>query len=362
MSEDHWTENEDTLARFVLNQMDAAERAPLKEHLRTCELCKQAVRAEQQLVAGARRLGRDELKERLSERVGEQTEFPWLRVVGVAAAIVVLVSIGVYNRWFMMQQREETSPQIAQQSESIEERKGEANQNITIVPSQPQEPLGKTKSITQEARARKQESRAAKQKETKLRAPNQNEVVSVPQTAQQPMAEVESQVAAKAQMLDKTAQADHATTQELWVNGNVLPTNAAPLEETADGRKDDRATTMMKAQRNKPAAVGQQPTATLQLNGQTLILRQQPLDSLPPTQQQQGYSATRMIPTQMKQSAQTLEITLYLDTPLDDTELRSAAIQTVSDDSILVNFPHRRIAYRVPSEWGAKVRTATQQR
>jgi hypothetical protein len=346
MSEDHWTENEDTLARFVLSKMNAAERAPLEEHLRTCEICKQAVRTEQQLASGARRLGRDELKGRLRGRVGASAEFPWLRVAGVAAAIVILVSIGVYNRWFMTQQTQEVSNQIAQQSESLSERKIEQNQAVQIVPSQPQE-------LPREARGKKQEAKSAptsKEAEQKLAQP----LAAAPEPSKELGADI------KVQALDKAMSADHAAAQEIWVNGNVLPSNAAPLEEAAGERKDDRAQTMMKAQRNEAAVAGQPPMATLQLNGQTLILRQQSLDSLPATQQ--GFSPTRAIPTKMKLSNETLELTLYLDTPLDEAELLSATIQPVSDDSILINFPRRRIAYRVPLEWGAKLRTATQQR
>ena len=80
--ETHWTKNTDKLERFVLDRLDSAERSELENHLRTCETCQEAVRAEQQIVAGVRRLGRDELKLRLKQHIesGATKRIPWRQI------------------------------------------------------------------------------------------------------------------------------------------------------------------------------------------------------------------------------------------------------------------------------------------
>ena len=98
----HWTTDEHLLAQYVLGQLDARQAAELEKHLRDCAQCRDAVAAEQHLAAGVRRAGRDALKGRLAKRLDQKrTGTNWYRVAGVAAAFVVLLSVGIYNKWFV---------------------------------------------------------------------------------------------------------------------------------------------------------------------------------------------------------------------------------------------------------------------
>src|SRR5713101_2936706 len=57
----HWSDDTELLERFVLNRLEPAKRQELEAHLRVCETCQRAVRAEQELVAGVRRLGSESI-------------------------------------------------------------------------------------------------------------------------------------------------------------------------------------------------------------------------------------------------------------------------------------------------------------
>ncbi|MBI3788218.1 MAG: zf-HC2 domain-containing protein, partial [Ignavibacteriales bacterium] len=76
--------------RFVLNRIEPNERKTLEAHLAVCGACRLAIRSEQEFVAGVRRFGRDELKARLKQRIGEtkSRQLSWAQVISVAAAIV----------------------------------------------------------------------------------------------------------------------------------------------------------------------------------------------------------------------------------------------------------------------------------
>lgn len=99
----HWTADEDLVERYVMGRLPSAEVAELEKHLSDCARCREAVDAERQIVDGIRRAGRDALKRRLAQRVhnGRPSGVSWYRIAGVAAAIVFLVTIGIYNKWFL---------------------------------------------------------------------------------------------------------------------------------------------------------------------------------------------------------------------------------------------------------------------
>ena len=97
----HWTTDEHLLAHYVLGRVDPAQRSGLEQHLRDCPECRGAVEAEQQLAAGVRRAGRDGMKRRLVQHLNQKRiETNWFKIAGVAAALVLLLTVGIYNKWF----------------------------------------------------------------------------------------------------------------------------------------------------------------------------------------------------------------------------------------------------------------------
>jgi len=114
----HVTGDADALERYVLNLMTANERSQWENHLRECAGCREIVRSELMIVQGVRRAGRDALKQRLRDRLyhspGDRVGIPWVRIVSIAATIVLLVGIGIYGRWLYLR-----TPQEAGKSERV---------------------------------------------------------------------------------------------------------------------------------------------------------------------------------------------------------------------------------------------------
>ena len=95
----HWTTDEHLLAQYVLGQLDHSRRAGLEQHLRDCSQCRDAVDAERLLAAGVKRAGRDAMKHRLASSVHQkQPGANWYQVAGIAAVVILLITVGIYNR------------------------------------------------------------------------------------------------------------------------------------------------------------------------------------------------------------------------------------------------------------------------
>ena len=98
----HWAQDEDLVEQFVLGRPEPPEVEKLERHLSECDECLKLVTRERTLAAGIRRAGRDSLKRSLSQTIDQRksSSANWYRVAGVAAGIVLLVTLGIYNRWF----------------------------------------------------------------------------------------------------------------------------------------------------------------------------------------------------------------------------------------------------------------------
>ena len=117
----HWTENEDLLERFVKGNVADQELTALSQHLSDCRICRGRVDMERRISLGIRRLNRDERKASIRRGVDTETRnIPWPRLLSIAAVIVVLTGIGLYNRWFFQARRE---PNEQRHTEIAEQKK-----------------------------------------------------------------------------------------------------------------------------------------------------------------------------------------------------------------------------------------------
>ena len=93
----------DLLERYVLGRLGPDERTRVEELLQKSSAWRDALKREQILAAGIRRLGRATIKQRLSERLRTSVHYatPWPRIALAAAVMVVVVGVGFLNRWFV---------------------------------------------------------------------------------------------------------------------------------------------------------------------------------------------------------------------------------------------------------------------
>ena len=102
MTAHHIADDPGRLEELVLGRLSDAERAEVEAHASGCERCARAIRNEQLLTAGAKRMGRDILKERLKAALEEPTlGIPWVRILSAAAVLFLLVGVGWLNHWFI---------------------------------------------------------------------------------------------------------------------------------------------------------------------------------------------------------------------------------------------------------------------
>jgi len=97
----HWAKSEELLENYVLDRIDASLRQELQQHLASCRECRELVEEETILAAGIRGAGAMEVKERLRSMIkGKESDVPWPHILSIAAALFLIIGIGIYNRWF----------------------------------------------------------------------------------------------------------------------------------------------------------------------------------------------------------------------------------------------------------------------
>lgn len=98
---DHFSENPELLESYVLGRLDAPTMASCAAHERECRTCREAVAREQMLAAGIRRAGRNALKARIASGATPTSRDLWPAILSAAAVVVVMIGVGISERWFV---------------------------------------------------------------------------------------------------------------------------------------------------------------------------------------------------------------------------------------------------------------------
>ncbi len=351
----HWTKDDEMLERFVLNRLNAVERVEAEQHLRTCEICRQAVRTEQELAAGIRRLGRDQLKEKMSlqiERLDER-KVPWPKIVSVAAMIGILLCVGVYNRWFVSKENVQPTfmtKSIPNKADSLSSQDHRLDKNE---PAQPGTRL-KDEGAVSSARVQNEQPRAKElQRDATTRLESNGKKTQTlepaPPSPQGNAAVSEKQKAMQAGEMVNGDQmnATQPLENSIWIEGTQL-SSISETEHNAitygfEKRKEADKNSLNRAEKLQGG---------VKLRQREIVLKQQPASLLPPSRQQaQKTSGHEPIQTLLEQTANGLQLTLYLPTGVAEESLQNANIQQIGDDSLVVNLPEQQIGYKLPPGW-----------
>lgn len=375
----HWTDDPELLEQFALNRTEASARAGLELHLRSCEQCRNAVEAERTLAAGVRMLGRDQLKTRLKHRLEEPAKhIPWPRIMSAAAVIAVIVVVGVYNHWFESQElqqmsaddnlaiRQEEQPVVTQELDRTEgddvrfKRKLEAGKEAPSAELTPESsPQSLKNRRTGEVRAGVEEiaKSSTEKSEAASRASGDKEAV-VLRGAAEPQRDAyrEREFAASPAL-----RAD--ASEGIWVEGTLLAESGDYFMEDQPketGKRDQNELGRAKDESvfNKKALVSKSHIA----GGQAPQVSQRPQSSLPATKQkQQKLSSANTVTTLFERTKDGVNMTIFSDIPLHQSDLDNATVEQVTEDSLIVQLAQQKIGYRIPAGWmtqkGAKVET-----
>lgn len=342
----HWTSDPDLVERYVLNRIDSAERSQLGDHLQVCEECARVVRTEEVLIAGIRAHGRAALKSRLKERFATRRgrEFSWYQLAGAAAAIVVLITVGVHNRWFMtegVQQSPETLEMVQEeQSVPLREQTDAEKRDDGVLMDQRGD----------EARRRVQRSptvspgqgRGAPQLQMKYEGAPAPVAESV-----SPRGPVE-----RYSLSAKPAPLSIMTLQknpEVWLEGRILegrsrPSQGLDRQDRAEEESKKKAAEMTGVRTSRDRA--RMVEDANQQEG--LQLFQRPLADLPQSQQATRSKDSESVPALLERSDSLAQLTLFLDPLHPETDLDRAAIEQVTGDSIVIGVGAQRIGFKIP--------------
>ncbi|MDL1893136.1 zf-HC2 domain-containing protein [Sphingobacteriales bacterium CHB3] len=357
--ETHWTDDGELIERFILNELNPEERNELEDHLRICEVCKKAVRREQLLIAGIRRSGREAFKARLKQKVGTlpETRTPWVHIISAAALVVIITSVGIYNRWF---QSLEISTDV-----------------VVVLPSASDSALTESTSPSDkppELQSQPQsgaEPRTLRDKESEPARPAI--AAKPPSTAIEKTSKDEKQIAAESKSLQMQARAGRVATSGesdlamvesggvvageggVWLQGIAVPrpktmvSNAEPahVESPAEQNK----TRQLDAAAKRVAKPD--PTHRTRLQSMEFRFRQQPIQTLPPAQVHQQAVGSQNVPARVEQIGNTTHITLYLDQLLDEQALAQIVAETPTPDSLVVHLRDKLIIFTLPAGWDA---------
>ena len=351
----HWTDDDDLVSRFVMRQLSQSEETRLSSHLDTCERCRQVVRQETLFAARMKRGGRNVMKERLhllltqsdaggtGLRSSPRGHIPWVRIAGVAAVAVIIVVVGVYNNWLGSDYRT-SSPTIEPMAQEqpamphdtavgLQDRRGSHNENRpgTSI-TQSTRPLNNTdrKKATQAPPA--MQPQVAGKKETAVQ-----ERLELAQSDRRPKAEesVPDQMLHKDEEKQPARNAMSVPAQAYWVEGHVL------------SARDDAGQSFLKSfPKAKIDLQGATTTSSDDMTSQ-VSLQQQPLSSLPLTLRSSS-NRHGTIPALIESSDHGILLTLFLDSPVPDSEFRAVNVRMIDNDSLLVVLPHQLIGLTLP--------------
>ena len=330
----HWTDDEDLLARFVLGQLDAGEASSLEQHLGECARCAEAVRSERLIAAGLKRAGREELKHRLARRLGQPRtyEFNWYQAAGIAAAIVLLVTVAVRYDWFVRSIDQQA--ELREKSDKIAQLKQEAPAPQTV-PAPPSTDAAKSGVSGRAAKSITGEDAEVKRMESDEKRILSLEKGKSPEPVPLLLGKGERSQEKKEQ---PALMAVAANAGELWTQGIIIhPVVKRFADQAANLAADAERISVV--------------TMTKKEGVDTTAVRvtQRPVSALPAAQQVAG--RTVGIQTLLRQSPQGLQLTLFSDTLLTPQELSQARLQTVGEDSLVLLVGRKLIGYRTPPGW-----------
>jgi hypothetical protein len=361
---EHWTRDSDALDQFILRRLPDEERAERELHLAGCAECRERVRLEAAFVAGIRRFGRHEMKERLSRTLKAKGEYrhagvpaaaapaiaimeaaeavpprqvrrsrSWISAFALAASVVIVVGVGYLNHWWTAEH---------QSAPTVSDSFAKADEHVAEEKAQPAPQPGsqKLKEAVPQALDNLSAREGTNRPEAGIAAKDHPRSVE----AQARMEDAPASPAKKpgdgagVQGLAAAAQGD--PDEEMigsgWVEG-VVTGNA--------GVDSDKA----EADESKAAPAGRAMSTPLQHSVASFDaeITQRPFSEAPVAQQRRRQSIQTML-AHIGQSGPHMTVTLYPETALSDRDLQRARLYRPSPDSIALTMPGKSIRFKMP--------------
>jgi hypothetical protein len=332
----HFRSDEEILSRYVLGSLDEAERERIDRHASQCPECMESLRREMLIAAGAKRLGRADLKSELKRRIAAGEEHArWGRILSIAAAVVLAAGLGVYYTLFngpgTIPLRTDSMPPMAGKTEQMPGKKPDAPA-AGEAQSAARENADETSAGGGPRSALKQKGPApAVSPSPELRRKAENEFGKI--TRSEPAA----------QTLTGGEQG------AFWSEGVVQRSPPDAGEASSRGALNENQAMQDKALLLKSRDVKKEAPAMDALSRVQgrYLLRQQHASTLQAVRENPVKDQER-VPTLVEEQGGTTTMTLYLDSLVDERDLKEARVEPGRDDSVVVTVGAKKIMYRFP--------------
>ena len=380
---EHWTENEELREAFVFRRLWDDELVVMQRHLDGCPDCRKRISAERALADGVRHYARESLKQRLADRVErasggyrvamdfslaaasapaaakmsepapapmppvqstKRSVLPWF---AMAASLVVIVGVGLLNRWWGMWDREQQSPstEIAKtetiggthEGPIVEEKRaiGQPDDGSTV--------QGKSPTSTSQSSSSEQLAVAPGAKDV----PSLNEAKESLTEQQEARHVVADKLAGEAVAGGGQAEPSMAPTPTIalpsgvesgdWREGQIRNVGEDVAPGSAMGTTDaSRASDLRRGSEAMAKAKGESASsipASARLLSQAR-LSQRPLSDAPLVRQQVRHPQS--ILSKITSAGEELHIVLYPDSAFDERELQEAKVFQIGPDSLSI--------------------------
>lgn len=300
--------SDEILEAFARGALADADRNRVLEHVRQCSECRRALIAESSLAEGIRLAGRAGLRQRLAARLAEPrpSPIPWVRISGIAAAIVVIAGIGITYHWLSL------APELS------DEKLVTTSVPPPAAVNEPQQ------EIARQARIPKSDAPVMMRKDTDEKKAKANGIDALAAAA-------------------PADQRTDALTQESYRQENEVPRPSAAGEPGKSGFQGVAPTLNGVATRGKieesfAVTVSQHPDVVIR---QSLADRDAIRDA--------GRLVSRStIPARIVSGTDTLFVTLFPDSLFDENDLRNARPEFPQPDSLVLQIGTVRLGYRLP--------------
>ncbi len=338
----YWTDDPELIEKYILNRISAEEKKRLDAEIADCEPCKAKLQEEMMIAVGIRHYGRDILKARLRKKLQREraTQFFNYQYVGLAAAVVIIaIGLGAYQIWFsdlVAPKKFHKQEIIFKQSEDSSSAKSELSTK-----DEQSDAVTQKSELKESAQRLKQSS----SEQTKEFAEQGEAVQSAPAVSPEALGKSDEM------MSDVTT--TESSPSAIWLIGQIVVVSESVR---------DRATSASKIQKGNDAVLSEQRRSktnpqsleTITLNKKvkagTIVLQQRAMKELPLERSQQQRGQQREIETLLERTDHGIQLTLY-DDSINESDMKDAVVERLSEDSIVVSVSNQRIAYRLPSGW-----------
>jgi len=286
------------------------------------------------VAAGARRLGRETLKAHLKKRIASgESPVEWLRITGVAATLCLVAGLGVY---YLAVNRSQNPPPVDAAGREAPGASGEIAQNRQSAPREGLAVTGGANKVAQLPGASPPAPLRAQAKQKEAAPTLQSDRYTA----------LNEERGAGGIARSEPARGASQENAEFWSEGTVEGAEGSPGAAALKKAGAEAAEKPLISRSDAARDIAPRRKDAPAIEEEKYVLRQRPASALPADRE--NHARDRMkVPTQIEKTGGRTTLTMYLDSLVDENEMRRAHVDAPGDDSVVVTVGGKKILYRL---------------